>query len=69
MSTIRPKRDERYHHSDAVPIRLLSAEQIEAARHRPVGSPDARADQVREILARSTFTVPPQSGPRPVWYR
>lgn len=61
--------DRHRYHSDDVPIRLLTAAEIDAGRNHPVGTPEERAREVAEILSRSTFTVPPRRHPRPAWYR
>lgn len=41
-----------------VPVRRLTAEQIEARRNHPVGTPEERAERVRDLLASPMFTLP-----------
>lgn len=60
--------DQHRYHSDDVPIRLLTAAEIEAGRNHPVGTPEDRAREVAEILRRSTFTHTRRFDRRPVWY-
>jgi hypothetical protein len=67
MTTMSP--DQHRYHSADVPIRLLTAAEIDAGRNHPIGTPEERAREVAEILSRSTFTVPPRRLPRPAWYR
>lgn len=40
-------------------IRRLTAEQLDAGRRRPLGTPDERAKTVRAILDAPTFTIEP----------
>jgi len=60
--------DQHRYHSDDVPIRLLTAAEIDAGRNHPVGTPEDRAREVAEILSRSTFTDSKRLDRRPAWY-
>ncbi|MFJ3382027.1 hypothetical protein ACIPJ2_16645 [Curtobacterium sp. NPDC090217] len=64
MTTTEPEHRTPRHTLSEVPIRRLTAEEIEAGRNHPVGTPEERAEKVRAILAAGTFSAPNEPAQR-----